>query len=126
MNNSELVRLLRQKTEEQSLVEALYHVFRKNINVQIGFSAGDSASGIEVLALSVRSYNALCRAGIMTLGELIARLNEGTLKGIRNLGAKSYSEIQTRMMVYGFDHLSEREKNNFFLYLAENNTPKIG
>ena len=124
MNNSELVRLLKQKAEEQGIVQALYHVFRKNINVQIGFSEGDSASGIDALGLSVRSYNALCRAGIMTLGELIARLNEGTLKGIRNLGAKSYNEIQTKMMVYGFDRLSEREKNNFFLYLAENNTPK--
>lgn len=125
MNNPELVRLLKQKTEEQSLVEALYHVFRKNINVQIGFSASDSASGIDVLNLSVRSYNALCRAGIMTLHELIGRLNEGSLKNIRNLGAKSYSEIQTRMVVYGFDHLSDREKNDFFLYLVENNIPKI-
>ena len=125
MNNPELVRLLKQKTEEQSLVEALYHVFRKNINVQIGFSASDSASGIDVLNLSVRSYNALCRADIMTLHELIGRLNEGSLKNIRNLGAKSYSEIQTRMMVYGFDHLSDREKNDFFLYLVENNIPKI-
>lgn len=52
----------------------------------------------------------------------IEKLNEGDLKSIRNLGAKSYSEIQTKMLVYGFDRLSEKEKYEFFCRLVENNT----
>ena len=73
------------------------------------------------MALSVRSYNALRRANIITIGDLIERLNEGGLKTVRNLGTKSFSEIQTKIMVYGFEQLSEKEKLEFFYYLVENN-----
>ena len=74
------------------------------------------------MALSVRSYNALRRANVTTLGDLIERLNKGGLKSIRNLGAKSFSEIQTKIMVYGFELLSDKEKEEFFRYLVDNNT----
>ena len=70
----------------------------------------------------MRSYNALRRANVTTLGDLIERLNEGGLKSIRNLGAKSFSEIQTKMLVFGFENLSEKEKIAFFHFLVENNT----
>lgn len=70
----------------------------------------------------MRSYNALRRANVTTLGDSIERLNEGGLKSIRNLGEKSYSEIQTKMLVYGFERLSEKEKTKFFYNLVNNNT----
>ena len=70
----------------------------------------------------MRSYNALRRANVSTLGDLIEIINEGRLKNIRNLGTKSYNEIKTRLLVYGFEQLSEKEKAAFFNYLVENNT----
>ena len=45
---------------------------------------------IEELDLSVRSFNCLKRAGIGTVGEIIAY---GDLKSIYNLGRKNYEEI---------------------------------
>lgn len=96
-----------------------FRVFGKNIRVNVGFSKNSCGANIEDLDLSVRSNNALRRANVTTLGDLIERLNEGGLKSIRNLGAKSYSEIQTKMLVYGFEHLSEKEKMDFFHFLVE-------
>lgn len=122
MNKAEVVKTLIGAEKQCGLVDTLHRVFGKNIRVNVGFSQKVCNSSIEELALSVRSYNALRRANVTTLGDLIERLNEGGLKSIRNLGSKSFSEIQTKIMVYGFELLSDREKEKFFLYLVDNNT----
>ena len=69
-----------------------------------------SYSNIGELNLSVRRQNALKRAGVLTLNDLIDELNAGKLKGIRSLGRKSYSEIQTKILVYGDERLNAKEK----------------
>lgn len=122
MNKTEVVKTLVDAEKQYGLVDTLHRVFGKNIRVNVGFSKSACDSSIEELALSVRSYNALRRANVSTLGDLIERLNEGGLKSIRNLGAKSFSEIQTKMLVFGFERLSEKEKIAFFHFLVENNT----
>ena len=122
MNKAEVVKTLINTEKKYGLVETLHRVFGKNIKINIGFSNNACNASIDDLVLSVRSYNALRRANITTIGDLIERLNEGGLKTVRNLGAKSFSEIQTKIMVYGFEQLSEKEKAAFFNYLVENNT----
>ena len=47
------------------------------------------------LGLSVRATNCLWRAGIDTLGQVIAAAEKGSLKDVRNLGMKSLEEILT-------------------------------
>ena len=122
MNKEEVIKTLIEAEKKCGIVDTLHRVFGKNIQVNVGFSVNTCNSSIEELALSVRSYNALRRANVTTLGDLIERLNEGGLKSIRNLGAKSFSEIQTKIMVYGFELLSDKEKEEFFRYLVDNNT----
>ena len=121
MNKAEVVKTLMDSEKQCGLVDTLHRIFGKNIKVNVGFSKSACDASIEELVLSVRSYNALRRANVTTLGDLIERLNEGGLKSIRNLGVKSYSEIQTKMLVYGYERLSEREKSEFFYNLVENN-----
>ncbi len=53
---------------------------------------------IEVLDLSVRSYNCLKRVGITTIGALMD-LDEDALYHIRNLGRKSIDEIKSKIML---------------------------
>lgn len=122
MNKTEVVKTLIDAQKEYGLVETLHKVFGKNIKVSVGFSQSACDASIEELVLSVRSYNALRRASVTTLGDLIERLNEGGLKSIRNLGEKSFSEIQTKMLVYGVERLNEKERYEFFSHLVENNT----
>lgn len=54
---------------------------------------------IDVLDLTVRSYNCLRRAGINTIGDLLL-LSEDKLRTIRNLGNKSVKEILTKLEPY--------------------------
>lgn len=60
----------------------------------------DLAMSIESLGLQSRSYNALTREGINTVGELVAR-SEADLLDIRNFGAKSIEEIKQKLAEMG-------------------------
>lgn len=111
---NEVVEGLVNAAEEYGLPTALYYVFGKSLRVRIEFSVTDCSSSVDELALSVRSQNALKRANIGTLGELIDKLNEGNLTQIRNLGKKSYSEIQTKILCYGYGKLSMKGRQAFF------------
>ncbi len=59
---------------------------------------------IEDLELSVRAYNCLKRAGIVKVGEVIERLEQGPeeLLSIRNFGQKSLTELMEQLAVKGF------------------------
>ena len=122
MNKAKIITALMDSEKQYGLVDTLHRVFGKNIRVNLGFSKRVCDHAIEELDLSVRGYNALRRAGVITLGDLIELLNADLLKSVRNLGAKSISEIKTKITVFGFERLSEREKSDFFGYLVDNNT----
>ena len=122
MNKKEIANTLLEAEKEFGLLPVLYRVFGKTFKVRLDFSESICKASIDELSLSVRSHNALRRAGIATLGDLIAILNEGNLKSVRNLGAKSYSEIQSTMLHFGYDRLSDNEKIRFFTELVDDNT----
>ncbi len=62
--------------------------------------AADLALPIESLNLQSRSYNALRRRGILTVGELVAH-SEADLLDIRNFGTKSIEEIKQALAGLG-------------------------
>jgi len=61
---------------------------------------------LEDLKLSVRSYNCLKRAGVNTLADLTGKTEEDMIK-MRNLGNKSFVEVETKLKELG---LSFREE----------------
>lgn len=68
----------------------------------------DVSGEIETLDLSLRSYNCLKRAGINTVGELI-QTSASQLKKVRNLGLKSYQEIEQKIADMGYSIIDDRE-----------------
>lgn len=60
---------------------------------------GLSSEAIDVLDLSVRSYNCLKRSGINTIDDLKAYLDaNGSLEKVRNLGTKNAEEVIDRLI----------------------------
>lgn len=55
---------------------------------------------IDVLGLSHRSYNALRRFGIHTLGQLAICFKYGDLQKVRNIGVKIEAEISEKLIAY--------------------------
>ena len=63
---------------------------------------------IEELELSVRSYNCLKRAGIVTVEDL-ANKSEADMMKVRNLGKKSLDEVTNKLHSLGLDFVKEDE-----------------
>ena len=121
MEQRKIVDELCKSADENGLIETLYAVYGKNINVRIPFSTVDCNTSIDDLDFSVRASNALKRSGLMTVGDVIDAIEAEYLMQIRNLGRKSYSEIKTRILVFGYGHLSSREKTEFWRNIVQNN-----
>lgn len=62
----------------------------------VGVMPGPPDARIEELDFSVRTYNCLKKANVLTLGELV-QLSEADLMNIRNFGRKSLNEIRDKL-----------------------------
>ena len=113
---------LYEKAKSNGLINTLYSAFGNNINMSIAFSQSACDAGIDSIEFSVRASNALKRSGLMTIGSVIDAIMNEELLRVRNLGRKSYNEIKTKILLYGYKRLTEREKIAFFYYLVSNNT----
>ncbi len=113
---------LYEKAKSNGLINTLYSAFGNNINTSIAFSQSACDAGIDSIEFSVRASNALKRSGLLTIGSVIDAIMNDELLRVRNLGRKSYNEIKTKILLYGYKRLTEREKIAFFYYLVSNNT----
>lgn len=78
---------------------------------------------IGMLDLSVRSYNCLKRAGIMSIGDLCERIAcSADLKQLRNCGSTSVAEIMDHLFDFQFRSLrTEKERAGFLVKVLEMN-----
>ena len=109
--------------EQFGLAQTLHRFFGPGLRVRLCFSAAACRMDVAELQLSVRSHNALKRAGLFTLEAVVGAIADGSLEKTRTLGRKSLSEIKTVLMQTCFDRLTPKEREAFFLYILENNTP---
>ena len=121
MNKALVATELYESAKVNGFVDTLHSIFGNNIKTSIAFSKSACNTGIDDIDFSVRSSNALKRSGLMTVGDVIDAIADDKLLHIRNLGRKSYNEIKTRILKFGYDQLSEKEKIAFFLDLVERN-----
>ena len=103
------------------LIETISLFCGAHINVRIPFSLSLCETSIDGLQLSARSQNALMRAGLFTVDRVMDAISQNGLTGIRNLGAKSLREIKTKMLILGFNALSDSGKRRFFKDLIDLN-----
>ncbi|MDI3316667.1 MAG: DNA-directed RNA polymerase subunit alpha [Bacillota bacterium] len=101
-----------------SILQEQLDLFRGLVEQEEDLSQGEPAEvserdrllerSIDELELSIRSYNCLKRAGINTIGELVAKTPEEMMK-VRNLGRKSLEEVQEKLAVLGLSLRSSEE-----------------
>ena len=89
--------------------------------VSVPFSQKACDTSIDELDFSVRASNSLKRANIFTIGQAIDMIADDGLLRIRNLGKKTQNEIKTRILVFGYERLTENEKKRFFYDVMERN-----
>ena len=124
MTEQQLLSALTQAAEASGLPAALQHYYGGNIRLSLPLTKRTCAASIDELMLSVRSQNALKRAGLFTVGAIVQALEADELGKIRNLGRKSMAEIKTRVTTFGFEALSGDGKRAFFRCLMAENPEK--
>jgi DNA-directed RNA polymerase alpha subunit len=110
--------------EQNGLIATLYSIFGKSVKVSIPFSRKTLDSSVDDIDFSVRSSNALKRTGLMQVGEVVDAIEDERLPKVRNLGKKSYVEIQTKLLALGYSKLTDVEKKRFFYDVLERNGVK--
>lgn len=121
MKKDEIVSELLRSANENGIVPTLYGVFGKCVKVSIPFSKMECDASIDELEFSVRASNSLKRANVFTVGQAIDLIEDDGLLQIRNLGKKTQNEIKTRILAFGYEHLTEAEKKRFFYDVVERN-----
>ena len=121
MNENAIVEELYGAIEDHGLMNTLCAVFGKGCKIELGFTQKLCDTEVKDLDLSVRSYNALMRAGCHTVGQAITAINENKLMCVRNLGIKSVAEIRRFILEYGYMQASERRKKEFLHNLVKLN-----
>lgn len=121
MNENAIVEELYGAIEDHGLMNTLCAVFGKGCKIELGFTQKLCDTEVKDLDLSVRSYNALMRAGCHTVGQAITAINENKLMSVRNLGIKSVAEIRRFILEYGYMQASERRKKEFLHNLVKLN-----
>ena len=117
MTEQQLLSALTQAAEASGLPAALQHYYGGNIRLSLPLTKRTCAASIDELMLSVRSQNALKRAGLFTVGAIVQALEADEL-------GKSMAEIKTRVTVFGFEALSGDGKRAFFRSLMAENPEK--
>ena len=118
MNEQKMMELI----NDRGLIQAIHDVYKANIHIEIGFSSAACETSIDDINFSVRSQNALKRAGLFTVRNVIEAISNDELLRIRNLGKKSLTEIKTRILAFGYDQLSAAGKAEFIRDLINRNT----
>jgi DNA-directed RNA polymerase alpha subunit len=121
MKKEEIVNELLKSANKNGIIPTLYGVFGKCIKVSVPFSQKACDTSIDELDFSVRASNSLKRANIFTIGQAIDMIADDGLLRIRNLGKKTQNEIKTRILVFGYERLTENEKKRFFYDVMERN-----
>ena len=125
MKREEVVNELLKSASENGLVETLYDVFGKSVKVSIPFSTKSCDTSVDDVEFSPRAEHSLKRAGVFTIGGVIDLTADEGLLSIRNLGRKTQNEIKTRILVFGYDRLTDIEKKRFFYDIVERNCKDI-
>lgn len=121
MKRENVVNELIASADRNGLIPTLYTTFGNSVKVSIPFSKKTLESSVDDIDFSVRSSNALKRTGLMQIGEVVEAIEDERLPKVRNLGKKSYVEIQTKLLALGYSKLNEAEKKRFFYDVLDRN-----
>ena len=88
----------------------------RTFSTAVGYSAGTTGGSdarIEELDFSVRTYNCLKKANVLTIGEL-TQISEVDLMNIRNFGRKSLTEVKEKLGQLGMSLKDSPEGEVYF------------
>jgi DNA-directed RNA polymerase alpha subunit len=113
--------IVNKMVEGKKLSQALKEVYVRR-NVLIPYNKENFNVSIQSLKMSCRSTNALLRAGLRTLGDVVNYCKAHKITDIANLGVGSGVEIFEKILDYSWDHMSTSDRTDFLINTVEENS----
>ena len=110
--------------EGDKLSKALQSVYSKR-NVAIPYIEDDLNESLMNLGMSGRATNALLRAKLRTVRDVVEFCKEHKITEITNLGRNSGIETFEAILDYCWDHMSQEERVSFLVDTVERNSGYI-
>ena len=120
-DTKKIAEILYEAVNEHGLLSTLYSVFGARLTFSLPLTAKSCDTPLDDMEFSVRASNALKRAGMFQIRQIVDVINQGELPRIRNLVKKTENEIGTRLLVFGYCHLTPPEQKAFLQDLVERN-----
>ena len=98
----------------KKLSKALSAVYSKR-KVSIPYDEELFSVDVRELGMSNRATNALMRAKLTTINQLIMFVEDRKITDIRNLGISSCEEIMETILDYAWDNMDTSKKANFLM-----------
>ena len=110
--------------EGDKLSKALQRVYHKR-KVAIPYIEDNLNESLMNLGMSGRATNALLRARLRTVGDVIEFCKTNKITEITNLGRNSGVEVFEAILDYCWDHMSQEERISFLIDTVERNSEYI-
>lgn len=110
--------------EGDKLSKALQRVYHKR-KVVIPYNEESFNVSLMELGASSRATNALLRARLRTVGDVVEYCKTNKITEIVNLGRNSGIEIFEAILDYCWDHMSQKERVSFLIDTVERNSGNI-
>jgi hypothetical protein len=110
--------------EGDKLSKALQRVYSKR-NVAIPYIEDDLNESVMNLGMSGRATNALLRARLRTVRDVVEFCASRKITDVTNLGINSGIEVFEAILDYCWDHMSQEERVSFLIDTVERNSKYI-
>ena len=110
--------------EGAKLSKALKLVYNKR-HVCIPYNENIFNVSLMKLGMTSRSTNALLRAGLRTLGDVVDFCKEQKITKIANFGQSSGIEVFETILNYCWDHMNNNKRTEFLIDTVERNSEYI-
>lgn len=111
--------------EGKSFSEALRAVYVKR-RVCIPLETKMLDASVTNLKVSKRTMNAIRRAHVQTIRDLMDRVEDGYgLDKIKNFGEQSQRETKAALLDYAWNHMSQSEKDSFLMDTVARNIDNV-
>ena len=111
-------------SERKPISYALHKVYSKR-SVIIPYNASVFNATIEELGLTNRTANALRRAHLVTIKDIVEFATSNGIMKIKTFGKSSGIELFEAILDYCWNHMSNEERTNFLIRAVERNSPYV-
>lgn len=103
----------------ENLKTVLKLIGKENVKFPIKETNDFLCTPIESLCLDNRTYNALCRNGIRTVGDITHDTSK--LRKIRGFGAKCFSRLMYEICAFQYSQLGKEDKAKYLQRIVDLN-----